>query len=119
MKALLKKSGNTGAITLEGELTLPYAEELRGVLIKALEDNNEVSIGMENVQDVDLSCLQLLCSAHRSAMRSQKKVMLSKDLPMMFTAAVEGAGFSRLKGCKYDKSSSCIWISVTGERHAG
>ena len=117
MTALFKQSGNKGVITLKDELTLPYAEELRDVLIEALEVTDEVSIAMENIQDVDLSCLQTLCSAHRSAVRSQKKMTFDKGLPWIFIDAAEVAGFSRLKGCKLDSENSCLWMSVRGARH--
>lgn len=117
MTALFKRTGNKGVITFKGELTLPHAEELRGVLVKALAETDDVSIAMEDVQDVDLSCLQLLCSAHRSAVRFQKRMVFSGELPRIFSDAVEAAGFARIAGCKLDCDHSCLWVAVTEVLH--
>jgi anti-anti-sigma regulatory factor len=109
MSAIFKRSGNKGVITLEGELTLPHAEELKGVFIKALQDADEVSIDFKNVRDVDLSCLQLFCAAHRSAVRLKKHVTFSKKPPTALLEAAETAGFTHLKGCKLGSAISCLW----------
>jgi len=85
--------------------------------MKALLDADAVSIAMEKVQDVDLSSLQLLCSAHRSAVRLHKQLAFSGDLPRIFSDAVETAGFERITGCKLDSGNSCLWAAVTGVRH--
>ena len=111
MGATFIRSGNTGVVTLEGDLTLPCAEELKGTFIKALLDVDELSVAFDNVESADLSCLQLLCSAHRSALRLQKRVKFSVAPPQVFKDAVEAAGFSRVKGCKFDSEKSCLWTS--------
>lgn len=114
MGATLNRSGDKAVITLDGDATLPQAEELRSALIKALIDSDDVAIVLENVREVDLSCLQLLCSAHRSAARLKKRVALSGDLPAVFRDTVAAAGFDRLKGCKLDTEKSCLWTACTG-----
>ena len=117
MSATFKQTGNRGVITLSNDLTLPHAEELKKIFIKALVDTDDVSIVMENVHDVDLSCLQMLCSAHRSAVRFKKKVSFSGNLPQALKDAVRAAGFERLTGCRLDCEKSCLWMAVTGANH--
>jgi anti-anti-sigma regulatory factor len=117
MSAIFTRTGNKGVITLDGDVTLQQAEELRRVLIKALVDADEVSLDMEKVQQADLSCLQLLCSAHRSAARFTKKFAFSGCPPKALKDAVETAGFSRVTGCKLDCDKSCLWMTVTGAHH--
>jgi len=114
MGATFNKSGNAGTITLNGELTLPYAEELKNVIMKAVLDVDQLSFAFGEVQAADLSLLQLLCSTHRSAVRLHKKAAFSGTLPKLFTETVEAAGFSRLKGCKLDCEKSCLWMSIAG-----
>jgi STAS domain len=89
---------------------------LKGIFIKALQDTDEVSIAMENVQNVDLSCLQLFCSAHRSAVRFKKHVAFSGSPPPAMRNASEAAGYARLKGCKLDCEKSCLWMAA-GAHH--
>jgi anti-anti-sigma regulatory factor len=117
MSAIFTRSGNKGIVTLDGDVTLPQAEELRRVLIKALVDADEVCLDMEKVRKVDLSCLQLLCSAHRSATRFTKKLAFRGSLPQALRDAVESTGFSRVTGCKLDCDKSCLWMTVTGAHH--
>ena len=117
MSASFTRSGNKGVISLDGEVTLQQAEELRRVLIKALVDADEVSVDMEKAEKVDLSCLQLLCSAHRSAVRLSKKLAFSGSSPKALRDVVETTGFSRATGCRLDCDKSCIWITVTGAHH--
>ncbi len=116
MSATLKQAGNKGVITLEGDLTLSHAEELKGIFIKALADADEVSIDFLNVQEVDLSCLQLFCSLHRSAVRLKKRVVFSGSPPPALKKVSEAAGFAHLKGCKLDREKSCLWMAA-GARH--
>jgi anti-anti-sigma regulatory factor len=117
MSVIFTRTGNKGVVTLDGDVTLPQAEELRRVLIKALVDADEVALDMEKVQNVDLSCLQLLCSAHRSASRFTKKLFFSGSPPKALKDAVEAAGFSRVTGCRLDCDKSCLWVALTGAHH--
>ncbi len=116
MNATFKQSGNKGFVTLEGDLTLPHAEALKGIFIKALLETDEVSIAMENVQNVDLSCLQLFCSANRSAVRVKKQLAFQGNPPQAMRNAAEAAGYTRLKGCKLDCEKSCLWMTA-GDYH--
>jgi anti-anti-sigma factor len=117
MGATLTQSGKTVVVALDGDVTLQQAEEFRRVLIRALTDADEVSLDMEKVENVDLSCLQLLCSAHRSAVRVTKKLAFSGSPPRALINAVETAGFSRVTGCRLDCDKSCLWMKVTGAHH--
>jgi anti-anti-sigma regulatory factor len=104
-------------VTLRGDLTVPHAEEMRSLLIKALVNADRVGIRFAEVHAVDLSCLQLLCSAHRSAVRLKKRITLEGSAPQALRDAAGAAGFSRLTGCRPDSDRSCIWIAVEGVDH--
>ncbi len=117
MGATLKQTGAGRLVTLEGDLTLPHAEEMKKAFLKALVEADDVSISFNDIQDVDLSCLQMLCSVHRSAVRLKKKVRFDDTPPEIFKAAADAAGYSRLKGCKLDFEESCLWIAAAGENH--
>ncbi len=117
MSSIQNLSDDKGAIHLDGDLTLPNAAELRTMLIKSLIDADEVTIRFGAVQDVDLSCLQLLCSAHRSAVRLKRQIRFEGDLPKLLRETADAAGYSRLKGCQLDKGKSCLWVAVAGAYH--
>jgi anti-anti-sigma regulatory factor len=105
-----RPAGNQGIVKLEGSLTVSQAEELRMRLIKTIIDVDQVRVEFGSVSEVDLSCLQLLCSAHRSATRMSKRLFLSKNWPEPFKKAVEDSGYSRHTGCRLDSDRSCLWV---------
>ena len=106
-----QQAGKQGNVTLDGNLTVGQAEGLRMLLIKALIGADQIRVDFGTVTDVDLSCIQLLCSAHRSAARMKRNVALSGDWPELFKKIVEEAGYSRHSGCRLDVDSSCLWVS--------
>ena len=117
MNLIQNLSSDKGTIQLEGDLTLPNAAELRSILIKALINADAVTIKFGDVQDLDLSCLQLLCSAHRSAVRLKKQIQFEGSLPKILQETADAAGYLRLKGCQLGSEKSCFWISAGGEHH--
>jgi anti-anti-sigma regulatory factor len=117
MGATLRQSGDTRIVLLEGDLTLHQAPEIRTAFMKALVEADEVFIRFGNVGEIDLSCLQLLCSAHRSAARLRKRVRFEAGIPKKLSDTADAAGYSRLKGCKLDTEKSCLWIAASGANH--
>ncbi len=114
MGATLEKSGNKITVMLNGDLTLPQAMETKQALLTALGEADEISLVLDNVHDVDLSLLQLLCSLHRSATQQKKHVKLGGAAPPALLNAVDAAGFARHAGCKLDLDKSCLWAALTG-----
>jgi ABC-type transporter Mla MlaB component len=104
------EENNRGTLTLDGVLTLSQAEELKMFLIKAIINVDQVFLALGDVQEIDLSCLQLLCSAHRSAIRMNKTVAFTGAWTESFKKAVHQAGYARTVGCSLDCSGSCIWM---------
>jgi anti-anti-sigma regulatory factor len=98
-------------LTFEGKLTLKHADEIRASLIKALIDAGHVEIDIGNVIETDLSCVQLLCSAHRTSLKLNKRLNFIGRLPKHFREAAEAAGYSRSSGCTKDCEQSCLWIA--------
>jgi anti-anti-sigma regulatory factor len=117
MDTPLKQTGSTRIILLEGDLNLTQAPAIRTAFLKALVEADDVAIRFGNVRDLDLSCLQLLCSAHRSAVRLKKQVRFEGSVPKLLKDAADAAGYSHLKGCKLDTGKSCLWIAAAGASH--
>jgi ABC-type transporter Mla MlaB component len=105
-----QESNSQGTLVLDGDITVNTAEELRTHLIKAMINVEELSVEFGNIGDIDLSCLQLLCSAHRSAVRMNKRVTVSGAWPDRFRKTVRDAGFERNVGCSLDSCNSCLWM---------
>jgi anti-anti-sigma factor len=99
-------------ITIEGELTISSADELKKVLMDALSVNDQIRLNLEQITEIDLSCLQLLCSAHRTSIKMQKSLTRTDTCPESLKNIAERAGFSRHMGCIKDINSGCFWAGI-------
>jgi hypothetical protein len=63
------------------------------------------------VNEIDLSCLQVLCAAHRSAVASGRDITTTGKWPDAFARAVEESGYSRGRNCRSPRSVRCLWNS--------
>ncbi|UTG93953.1 STAS domain-containing protein [Geobacter sulfurreducens] len=103
-------SGERYVLGVGGDLTIPFAGEFRGALLEALDQAGSVEVDVSGVSAVDITGLQLLCSAHRAACTRQKGFFLTgRDNPV-FAESVGLAGFERHVGCSRDVGKNCIWI---------
>lgn len=104
------KAGEIMDVKLEGELTIQRVAELKTCLVAALDDSDGLVIDLKDVGRADLTFLQLLCSAHRTAQRVGKFVKLS-EVSEAVDNAVTAAGFLRDNmACGQECSDSCLWM---------
>jgi anti-anti-sigma factor len=109
----VEESDDKKTLSINGELKIQDAAELQKVLIESLENTEHVDINLENVTGIDMSCLQLLCSAHRTMSSSNKRLTLSSSYPDVIREAVNDSGYQQLKGCESDKDETCLWVERT------
>jgi len=108
MEHTIERSEGTEVIHIGGELTISYAGQLREIFLQALSESKMIKLNLEQVTEVDLSCLQLLCSAHRTAVSIGKNFIRSGECPESLKSAAERAGFLRNKGCV----EGCFWGGI-------
>jgi anti-anti-sigma regulatory factor len=111
------KIDNNVIVMFEGDLTVKHAEEMKADIVKALKNGELVGMTFEDITSVDLSCLQLLCSSHRSAVRLQKKMYFESCPPQILKDMADATGFLWLKGCTADCAKSCLWNAARGANH--
>lgn len=108
MQYTIEKSDGAEKIMLAGELSISSAEELKGVLLNALSASDQITLNLEQVTEVDLSSLQLLCSAHRTSIRMQKNLTRTGSCPGSLMTIAERAGYLRQRGC----TGNCFWADI-------
>lgn len=96
-------------LRLTGKLTIEYAQDMQQSLRTFLESLDHLVLNLEGAAEVDITCLQLLCAAHRSCIRSNKRLTI-RGMSKEFINSMEVAGFSRNIGCILDVNNSCLWI---------
>lgn len=97
-------------IGIRGAMTIHHADEIRSALVEALGTAEEIRMEMTQVQEIDLTGLQLLCSAHQTSVLMHKRFMLCGDCAAPVKEAIYDSGFVRHAGCVQDVDNSCIWI---------
>ncbi len=109
MNSKNKPSNDVEVVTLGGELTIARAAELKELLSESFQGSGSIQIRLEEVSAVDLSCLQLLCSAHRTASAMNRQLSLEGAIPTVFRQVIQHAGFARQKGCEFSTATNCLW----------
>jgi len=97
-------------LKLSGELVIQHAEKLKSLLLESLENKSSIEIDLSLVTEVDVSSMQLLCSAHKTSIFRNKSFKFVGNPSDAFKQNVLSAGFFRTKGCSLDKDNKCLWI---------
>lgn len=95
-------------LNLKGQMTVKNAGKLRQELLKALEQNTAIAIHLNEVNEVDLTSLQLLCSAHQYAQQKGKRLSLIDPEGVLLSAG-RAAGFTDGEKCRFAKNNDCFW----------
>ena len=94
---------------LAGKLTIPRASELLAAIVQALAaEDHEVVLDLSEVTGADVSFLQILCAAHRSALRDGKTFAVTSPSRELLQA-VRTAGFERRMPCGPCAGDTCLW----------
>lgn len=96
-------------VRISGEMTVTYAAEIRECLIAAFNGGESVVVDLTDVSEIDVSGLQLLCSAHRSSLSMQKKYRIVARGKDTIWEAAGLSGQLRQRGCAQDICGTCIW----------
>ena len=103
LKTRVERSGGLGLLILEGEMIIDHAEELKSAFMDVLKSSSSLDFKVEGVSKVDIFGLQVLCSAHRTAIKFDKELKLIGQQPAALRDAIYKAGCSRTAACSGDK----------------
>jgi len=109
-----EKTADREIIVLGGELTITHIGSVKKELQDAIRTASTVLVRLENVQEVDVAFLQLLCSAHRTAADADKSLAIGGEMER-FRALLKRAGFQRHIGCRENSRYPCLWLCATEE----
>ncbi|MBF0608980.1 MAG: STAS domain-containing protein [Candidatus Magnetobacterium sp. LHC-1] len=87
----------SGVLSLTGELIIANAEDVKGALLSALSSARCLQLDVSRVTEVDLSYIQLLCSAHRFAGKRQGQLSFTPQPSELFKEIVRASGVVRHK----------------------
>lgn len=110
-----QRDRDRAVVAVGGRLTASQAGRLRAALLEAFDGSLQVEVALQDVTEADLSFLQLLCAAQRTAAARAVGFTLSglegaEPVRRLIAAAGAKSGI----GCP----EGCVW-SVTGPAAAG
>jgi anti-anti-sigma regulatory factor len=90
-------SGNDqedATLIMEGALTIERAAELKEMLLGAMRNSGSVVIRFMENSRIDISFLQLICAAHRSAINTGRNLKLYQNIPENLLKEIRSAGYA-------------------------
>lgn len=109
MSDQIEDPGNRKTLRLFEELTIRNAGKLKGALDELLGSSDCLLIDAASVAEIDLSCFQLLCAAHRTSIANEKPIVIEQGWPASIRQAAQAAGFSHNNGCRFNEGGRCLW----------
>jgi anti-anti-sigma regulatory factor len=103
------ESGET-VITSGNSLTIETASEFMRLLREGLETSRNVSVELEPAVEIDLTGLQLFCSACKTAAAQNKTLTYHGPRPQALEDIIEACGAGRHAVCKQNMDSNCLWF---------
>ena len=97
-------------VTSGDRLTIENAAEFSRVLCEALDASKNIAIEFDPDVEIDITGVQLLCSACKSAANSGKTFSYNGLLPLKLTELIAASGAERNAVCKSNNNSICIWF---------
>jgi ABC-type transporter Mla MlaB component len=105
----MKRDQDADVLRLKGDLTIQHAAALKELLVQQLEGSTRLNLLLCKEIDFDLSTLQLLCSAHRSAISRDRDLAVFLEDRATFDVLVTASGFKRGRPCRLCGNWPCLW----------
>jgi len=106
----------TDCIVLEGPATIRNVEELHAILAAALDYSGSVTVDCAGITDADLSLIQLLLAARKSARRSGQTLVLSAPADGALREALLQGGFMPVDDDEAGSDEQAFWLKGKNAR---
>ena len=97
-------------LTVSGALTVKHAKTLHAAFLEAIRNASAVEVNVENIDDLDVTFAQLICSVHRTAVELHKDMKITGLEQERFSLMLGRFGFFRHIGCHENTRKSCLWL---------
>ena len=115
-----KRKEEPRKLIMNGPVTVATVGKAKAALQEALGAASAVTVSLESITSVDVSFLQLLCSAHRTAADADKVLTVTGTDQEPVASLLLQAGFLRHIGCHENTRRSCLWVEPkTKKERAG
>ena len=92
----IKNDDGSTVITLSGNLTISNSEKIQQSLIEIFKTSKNISIEINEVENIDLSFVQLIYSLSMKSKIFGKNIKITSKFNKDLRLLIENAGFSEL-----------------------
>lgn len=100
-------------ITSGTRLTIESAAEFSRIVREALEAAHIVAVEFDPEVEIDITGVQVLCSACKSAANTGKIFSYRGPQPQALADIINSSGAGRHAVCKHNNNSTCVWFGGT------
>lgn len=97
-------------ISSGSRLTIDSIADFVALVREGLHQSNRVAIEFEPEMDIDVTGIQAVCSACKSAAAEGKVFSYYGQLPQALTDMISICGTGRNSICKQNNDSTCLWF---------
>jgi anti-anti-sigma regulatory factor len=97
-------------ITSGERLTIENAADFVRIVREAFEASTTVAFEFEPSVEIDITGVQILCSACKSAAQNGATFLFRGAAPQGFADIIASSGAGRHTLCKHNNNSACIWF---------
>lgn len=109
MEYEIEQDGGAWTFRPAGSIRIDDSQRLQSMLLDAMSRHDDISIDVTGLEHIDLSVMQIFCSAHRTATVRGKRFAFSGNRQPCLAQTIRLMGFDRETGCRLDQTKTCIW----------
>lgn len=109
IKRRVNSDGST-TILVKGSLSIETSGQLRQILAEALDEAPQVNFNMDELESIDITSLQVICSACKSASNMGRGFDCdSQSIPEFYSNTGRALGAPQGLPCVQNNNKACIW----------
>ena len=112
MRISQKKKGNDRVVEVSGSLTVAHSSGLKKAILENLKKGNRLELVIGDVTDVDLSFIQIIGAALKTAEKGDREFTLRTPVPEPVVKSVRLSGLLNHDRCS---KPNCVWCSINGQ----
>ncbi len=104
-----KNKGPNRLLEVSGSLTVANASKLKKAILANLKKGHHLELVVGDVTDVDLSFIQIIAAANKSAEKGDREFKIRSPVPDPIVRNLRLAGFLNHERCT---NKNCLWCSI-------
>ncbi len=106
----LEDKDNARIIRVQGSLSILDSSVLREHLLEALSTRKDVIMDLMETDTMDVACMQVLCSAHKTFFKAGKTMRVAGELSSGVTLSLNSIALDP-RSCDREPHGTCLWAT--------